>query len=76
VRLKRIIPKIIINIEKCTLCQKCVRSCPVEILQYRKKEITRKKGIIEIIDLSQCLECRACEIVCPEAAITVHAGTK
>lgn len=75
-RLRRIIPKVIINNNKCTLCQKCVRSCPVEILQYKKKEPTSKKGIIEIIHMSQCLECRACEIVCPEAAITVHAGTK
>ncbi|MCK4847451.1 MAG: 4Fe-4S binding protein [Candidatus Heimdallarchaeota archaeon] len=70
------IPKIIIDSEKCTLCQKCVRSCPVEILQYQKKDTNKKKGIIEIIDSSQCLECRACEIVCPEAAITVHAGNK
>jgi len=48
----------------------------VEILQYKKKEKNRKKGIITVIDPSQCLECRACEIVCPEAAITIYAGTK
>ncbi|MHA2032746.1 MAG: 4Fe-4S binding protein, partial [Candidatus Kariarchaeaceae archaeon] len=34
----RITPQVIIDSEKCTLCQKCVLSCPVEILQYIKKD--------------------------------------
>jgi NAD-dependent dihydropyrimidine dehydrogenase PreA subunit len=73
-RLMSITPQVIIDHEKCTLCQKCVLSCPVEILQYIKKDSNRKKGKIKIIDMNLCLECRACEIICQDGAILVNAG--
>ena len=71
-----ILSRIIIDSEKCTLCQRCVRSCPVEILYITQKQEKEEKRSIEISDSSKCLECRACEVICPEAAITVHAREK
>ncbi|MHA2299285.1 MAG: 4Fe-4S dicluster domain-containing protein [Candidatus Hodarchaeales archaeon] len=53
--------------DKCTRCKKCMKSCPVEILV-----VTRDQPVVQVIDPSGCLECRACEVICPESAIEVN----
>ncbi|MFX0122299.1 MAG: ATP-binding protein [Candidatus Hodarchaeota archaeon] len=69
--------KIKINQDLCIRCLKCVRSCPAEIL-YQEKNNSNKnqKGTIKVLDSSLCFECRACEVVCPESAISVMCVVK
>lgn len=68
---KLIPPLITIDHNLCTLCTKCVRSCPAEILIREKDETTIHKAIIKITEPNSCFECRACEVVCPVFAVSV-----
>ena len=53
--------------ESCNKCKKCVKSCPAEILF-----IDGDKPVVQVREVSKCLECRACEVVCPVDAIEVN----
>ena len=73
-RLEHINPIIQINKDLCTTCWKCVQSCPAEILlRSISQENEKKIRAVKIINPEQCLECRACEIVCPVSAIKIMA---
>ncbi|WP_455143722.1 4Fe-4S binding protein [Candidatus Hodarchaeum mangrovi] len=58
------------NQDLCTLCLKCIRSCPAEILKIKKSSSSNSR-IIQVTDSHLCFECRACEVVCPVEAIEV-----
>lgn len=53
-----------IDEEKCTGCGTCVDICPVAVL-----EIQDEKS--KVVNLDECLVCRACEVQCTEAAIEI-----
>ena len=56
---------IIIDHEKCILCRKCLRSCPVSALEFGD-------GKIKVTDL--CNLCTMCVDSCPKGAIAVEAA--
>jgi len=53
-----------IDLEKCDGCGTCVDICPVEVLEIRNEKST-------VVNLNECLVCRACEVQCPNSAIEI-----
>ena len=58
--------KIEINFDNCTGCGSCIDACPVEVFELDEK-ISKTK----IVALAECLDCKACEVQCPEECIEV-----
>jgi NAD-dependent dihydropyrimidine dehydrogenase PreA subunit len=56
-----------LDAEKCNGCRMCLRVCPHEVFN-----IENKKAVIKHKD--RCMECGACELNCPEKAISVRSG--
>jgi len=57
-----------VDLDKCTGCGTCVSTCPVGVYEL-KKEGDKEKS--DPVNQDQCIVCRACEVSCPESAITV-----
>lgn len=53
-----------IDTEKCDGCGTCVDVCPVEVF-----ELKNNKSVV--VNLDECLVCRACEVQCPNSAIEI-----
>ena len=49
--------------EKCTGCESCVASCPLEAITIQ--------DAIAVVDGATCGDCGACVDACPSEAITV-----
>lgn len=60
--------KIVIDEAKCTGEGTCVNTCPVAVYELRKKG---EKTVSVVVAEDQCIVCRACEVQCPESAITI-----
>jgi len=56
--------KPVIDYKKCTSCGTCINVCPVGVFVKEGEKIVVKKP-------EACLQCRACEVSCPQKAITV-----
>ena len=50
---------------KCTLCEVCVKSCPVQAMEIMGNDKT------PTIDLSKCIKCMCCHEFCPSNAVYI-----
>jgi nitroreductase/NAD-dependent dihydropyrimidine dehydrogenase PreA subunit len=55
--------KIVIDREKCTLCQACLETCPFHIFFVEGSQVRTRRE-------EECMACGHCVSVCPAAAIT------
>lgn len=71
---------------KCTLCEECVRVCPVEVINEYDYGLSKRKAIylpfkgahpnIMVIDPAACNKCGECVKVCEPAAIDLEEQPK
>lgn len=52
----------VVDVEKCIKCGICAKNCPVETIQWKKKEPA-------FIDKTGCIKCMSCILNCPADAI-------
>jgi NAD-dependent dihydropyrimidine dehydrogenase PreA subunit len=53
--------------EKCVGCMKCTEVCPHGVFEA-------EGDVVRIVEKDLCMECGACALNCPVAAINVNAG--
>ena len=51
-----------VDVDKCTGCESCVDSCPVDAIKVNEKAE---------IDKDECIDCGTCVDECPEGAISL-----
>ncbi len=59
--------EVIIDKQKCTLCEVCVNNCPMDALSLSKDDSTVSIGFI----YQKCVGCKLCTSLCPENAIMI-----
>jgi NAD-dependent dihydropyrimidine dehydrogenase PreA subunit len=52
---------------KCAGCERCVEVCPHRVFGMEEKKA-------RVVERDACMECGACALNCPTAAIKVNAG--
>ncbi len=56
--------------DKCTLCQMCVKNCPVECIEIEGLGRARDTFLLKYdVDYSKCLFCNICAEVCPTSCV-------
>jgi heterodisulfide reductase subunit A-like polyferredoxin len=53
----------VVDGEKCSGCEECVQSCPLDAITVNEK--------VAVVDEGTCGDCGACVDACPNGAISV-----
>ncbi len=56
----------------CKGCGLCIATCPKKIIAFSKDINQMGYHYAECSDQSQCIACKMCYQVCPDAAITIE----
>ena len=54
----------VVDAEKCTGCESCVESCPLDAIEMQDN--------VAVVDADTCGDCGACVDACPVEAITME----
>ncbi|MBD3309886.1 4Fe-4S dicluster domain-containing protein [Candidatus Woesearchaeota archaeon] len=58
-------PKPVIDYDKCKVTKTCIDVCPMQVFEEEDEKVVVAKP-------DECIGCRACEVQCPEQAITIE----
>jgi nitroreductase/NAD-dependent dihydropyrimidine dehydrogenase PreA subunit len=58
----------VVDEEKCNGCGRCVKACPVQLIEV----VDKKSRSNQRYDVFRCLTCENCAAVCPENAISIE----
>lgn len=61
------VAKLTFDADRCTGCRRCLEVCPHDVFEA----VGRK---VQLKDRNSCMECGACALNCPTAAIKVEPG--
>lgn len=70
---KGIIHAVILE-NRCKGCELCIAVCPVKILYLSDKLNVIGCKTVAVSDVTKCIACRRCALICPDVAIEVKAG--
>lgn len=56
----------------CKACGLCLEACKPKVLRFSEKINAHGYHPVELIEAEKCSGCKACALVCPEAAIEVY----
>jgi 2-oxoglutarate ferredoxin oxidoreductase subunit delta len=62
---------IVVNEDWCKGCNICIERCPVNALEESDKLNRRGVRPPQLKKENECNNCRLCELICPDLAITV-----
>lgn len=70
---KAVVPKPVIQSDKCVKCGVCVLMCPVnpKAVNWSKKDGQEVKSEPPVYDYNRCIKCYCCQELCPESAISI-----
>ncbi|MGI6733552.1 MAG: 4Fe-4S dicluster domain-containing protein [Anaerovoracaceae bacterium] len=68
--------KISIDKNLCKGCGICLEICPKKVYGLSQKRNSYGSPMPEAVSESECIVCRLCERLCPDAAINVEEGRK
>ncbi|NTV90264.1 MAG: ferredoxin family protein [Clostridiales bacterium] len=64
-------PKVEIRSESCKACGYCVKFCPKKCLEFGNKVNSKGYEFTTVVN-DNCIGCKMCAIICPDAAIEVY----
>lgn len=64
--------KVVVNKENCKSCGYCVKFCPKDVLTIGQDVNMKGYQYAVAKKLDQCIGCKMCATICPDAAIEIY----
>lgn len=64
--------KVEIMAKYCKSCRLCISACPRDVLRIGTEVNEAGYEIAEMKENAECIGCKMCAVMCPEAAIEVY----